>query len=105
MDCPCVCGHSFEEHGHDKLYPNSMACTECECIHYEAGDEPPPDGGIHFGSHRRPFIEAPCVVCGAPTVLACSDCAIDSGGTNSVHVCNKSACRDEHEKLHEDRHE
>jgi hypothetical protein len=32
---PCVCGHSYEEHGKDRKYPGSLACTECGCIHYE----------------------------------------------------------------------
>ena len=54
-------------------------------------------GGTHFGSTRCPFISAPCVVCGTETVMACSDCAIDSAGTVSVHVCNKTECRDAHE--------
>lgn len=33
---PCVCGHAIEEHGHDRKHPGSMACTECDCIAYEA---------------------------------------------------------------------
>lgn len=37
-------------------------------------------GGEHWGSTKCPYIEAPCVVCGDMTVMACSDCAIDSGG-------------------------
>lgn len=56
-------------------------------------------GGTHFGSYKCPFIKAPCIVCGEPTVLACSDCAIESGGKNSIHICSKSKCRDEHEKV------
>ena len=56
-------------------------------------------GGDHFGSYQCPFIEAPCVVCADMTVLACSDCAIESGGKQSVHVCAKSSCQDEHERL------
>ena len=31
----CHCVHSFEEHGHDDLYPGSTACTECDCLIYE----------------------------------------------------------------------
>lgn len=31
----CVCGHSIEEHGGDPAHSGSMACTECDCIHYE----------------------------------------------------------------------
>lgn len=33
----CICGHAEEEHGHDKKYPGSTACTEdgCKCIAYE----------------------------------------------------------------------
>ncbi|MDB5612092.1 MAG: hypothetical protein JWP25_8992 [Bradyrhizobium sp.] len=55
-------------------------------------------GGTHFGcTYECPFTKAPCCVCGDPTILACSDCAIDSGGQTSVHVCSKGACRDEHE--------
>jgi hypothetical protein len=57
----------------------------------------PTCGGAHYGSLKCPCIEAPCVVCGDPTILACSDCAIDSGGRGSVHVCSKTACRDKHE--------
>jgi hypothetical protein len=53
---------------------------------------------MHFGSSKCPFIEAPCSICGDLTVLACSDCAIESGGRETVHVCNKSECRDEHER-------
>lgn len=37
-----------------------------------------------------------CVVCGRYTEWACSDCAIDTG--NTVHVCNKTKCRDIHEE-------
>lgn len=36
---PCMCGHAVEEHGHDPQYPGSTACTQCECIAYEADDE------------------------------------------------------------------
>jgi hypothetical protein len=57
----------------------------------------PTCGGTHFGSNVCPFIPAPCAICGDETILACSDCAIDSGGKRSVHVCQKSECR----KLHE----
>lgn len=57
----------------------------------------PKCGGDHWGQHECPFIKAPCCVCKEPTILACSDCAIDSGGKTSVHVCSKAACRDEHE--------
>lgn len=59
----------------------------------------PSCGGDHFGSNKCPFIELPCSVCGNMTVLACSDCAIESGGTRPVHVCAHSQCRDEHERL------
>lgn len=59
----------------------------------------PKCGGTHFGSHKCPFIEEPCAVCGDLTVLACSDCAINSGGRTSVHVCAKPECRDKHEAL------
>lgn len=31
----CICGHAFEEHGHDPKYPGSTACTECSCIAFE----------------------------------------------------------------------
>lgn len=55
----------------------------------------PTCGGTHFGSYKCPFTAAPCVICGDLTILACSDCAIDTG--KSVHVCNRTACRDEHE--------
>src|SRR5579859_4547367 len=53
--------------------------------------------GTHFGSNKCPYIEKPCVICGDSTVLACSDCAINSSGNVSVHVCSKSSCRDAHE--------
>lgn len=33
---PCMCGHAVEEHGGIMLYPGSRACSECDCIHYEA---------------------------------------------------------------------
>ncbi len=62
----------------------------------------PKCGGTHYGSHECPFTLAPCVVCGDETIMACSDCAIDSGGKTSVHVCRKSECRDAHEaKTHQ----
>jgi hypothetical protein len=57
-------------------------------------------GGDHFGSNKCPYRSAPCVICGADTILACSDCAIDSAGENSVHVCSRPECRDAHEKKH-----
>lgn len=60
----------------------------------------PDCGGMHFGSLKCPFIKAACVICGDQTILACSDCAIDSGGKASVHVCQKSECRDRHEMTH-----
>jgi hypothetical protein len=55
-------------------------------------------GGNHFGSHKCPYISTPCVICGADTIMACSDCAIDSGGKQIVHVCGNGACRDAHEQ-------
>lgn len=55
-------------------------------------------GGTHFGDYECPFIKAPCVICGDETILACSDCAINSGGEQSVHVCKRSECRDAHER-------
>ena len=57
-------------------------------------------GGTHYGSYECPYIEKSCDVCGENTVLACSDCAIDSHGTCSVHICNNSECRDKHEATH-----
>lgn len=54
-------------------------------------------GGTHYGSNKCPYINAPCVVCGEPTIYACSDCCINSGGKAGVHVCAKTACQDEHE--------
>lgn len=62
-------------------------------------------GGQHFGMTNAapcPFIAAPCVECGAPTVLACSDCAIESGGRDRVHVCDRRECRYQHEAAHRD---
>jgi hypothetical protein len=58
----------------------------------------PQCGGTHIGSFTCPFTSSPCVVCGDATVMACSDCAIESG--KSVHVCVKSTCRDQHEAGH-----
>ncbi len=55
-------------------------------------------GGIHYGSVKCPYTALPCAVCGIATIYACSDCAIDSGGATSVHVCEKSECRDAHER-------
>ena len=57
----------------------------------------PTCGGTHIGHNDCPFTLAPCVVCGMPTIFACSDCAIDSAGKQSVHVCGKPQCRDIHE--------
>ena len=54
-------------------------------------------GGTHYGSLRCPYIKAPCVVCGDETIDACSDCAINSGGRESVHVCGKRECRLQHD--------
>lgn len=56
-------------------------------------------GGTHTGSNKCPFISEPCVVCGTATILACSDCAIDSWGKNPVHICDNPKCRDEHEAM------
>lgn len=59
-------------------------------------------GGTHYGSNRCPYNKEPCAVCGADTINACSDCAIDSAGMKIVHVCVKSECRDAHEAaIHE----
>ena len=57
----------------------------------------PKCGGNHFGTFECPYILSPCVICGVDTILACSDCAIGSSKP-SVHVCNKSGCRDRHER-------
>lgn len=61
-------------------------------------------GGQHYGSPLDycPYIKSACVVCGAETIYSCSDCAIDSSGKKSVHVCPKVACQREHETLHPD---
>ena len=55
-------------------------------------------GGTHFGSTECPFLSAPCVVCGYATIIACSDCAIDT--SKSVHVCAKPECQERHEATH-----
>lgn len=55
-------------------------------------------GGIHYGSSKCPYILAPCVVCGAETILACADCAINSWGKQPVHICDKTECWGAHEK-------
>ena len=57
----------------------------------------PTCGGTHYGVIKCPYILAPCVICGAPTIYACSDCAIDAAGRASVHVCSQSGCMDAHE--------
>ncbi len=54
-------------------------------------------GGTHYGSNKCPYTSAPCVVCGVETIFACSDCAIESGGHDGVHVCVKTECQDAHE--------
>lgn len=38
-----------------------------------------------------------CHVCGARTLMACSDCRINLGAT--VHVCGKRSCREAHDRL------
>lgn len=57
--------------------------------------------GNHFGSIKCPFILKPCIICKVETILACSDCAINSGGKLSIHICENSKCRKEHEINHE----
>jgi hypothetical protein len=42
MEPACTCGHAAEEHGNDKKFPGSTACSVpgCPCIAYEAdGDD------------------------------------------------------------------
>jgi hypothetical protein len=56
-------------------------------------------GSTHYGSTECPYIEAPCIICGKPTIMACADCSIESSGTKSVHVCGNPSCRTEHERL------
>lgn len=36
---PCTCGHAPEEHGRDPEHHGSTACTECDCIAYEANPD------------------------------------------------------------------
>jgi hypothetical protein len=38
-DKPCTCGHAPEDHGHDPKHPSSTACTECDCVAYEADED------------------------------------------------------------------
>src|SRR6266536_3464743 len=86
---PCVLPNRMQEHCRRAIHLSTgreMTIQKC-----------PTCGGMHFGSNECPYIEAPCVVCGNPTILACSDCAIESGGKSSVHVCAKEECRHEHE--------
>lgn len=40
----------------------------------------------------------PCIHCGYLTEWACSDCAIDSGGTVKPHVCHNRGCQTFHER-------
>jgi hypothetical protein len=42
-------------------------------------------------------VGGPCSVCGTATILACSDCRIDTGGM--VYVCSRRICREEHDKV------
>jgi len=39
INVACTCGHAPEEHGGDPKYPGSTACTECDCIAYEQGED------------------------------------------------------------------
>ena len=55
-------------------------------------------GGTHIGHDKCPFTLAPCSVCAEPTILACSDCAIETG--KSVHVCKNVECRLAHDQRH-----
>ena len=54
--------------------------------------------GTHFGSNECPYIFAPCIICGAETIYACSDCAINSRGKQTVHVCGRAECQNKHER-------
>lgn len=51
----------------------------------------------HFGQ-KCPYTKLPCVICGQPTIYACSDCQIDKHET--VHVCAKIDCQEKHEAIH-----
>ncbi len=44
MNPTCTCGHAIEEHGHDPKHPGSTACTECDCIAFEADEQEDDDG-------------------------------------------------------------
>lgn len=63
----------------------------------------PKCGGAHFGTgfDACPYTKSPCVICGTPTIYACSDCRIDTG--KSVHVCGLAACQETHEASHNER--
>jgi hypothetical protein len=69
-------------------------------VDFNPQPECPNCGGLHYGSPVGycPYTKAPCVVCGDPTICACSDCQIDLQTT--IHVCGKWNCQDEHEKKH-----
>lgn len=69
---------------HAKEYTPQPECPNC--------------GGTHFGSRDCPYTKAACVVCGTPTIYACSDCRIDT--SKSVHVCEKVECQRQHETAH-----
>lgn len=56
----------------------------------------PSCGGTHYGSLKCPFTPLPCVVCGTPTFMACSDCAIE--GKGAIHICDHRPCREEHDR-------
>lgn len=44
------------------------------------------------------YIISECVVCGKDTSFACSDCSINSGGKDRVHVCPTRDCQQKHEE-------
>ncbi len=80
--------------------PHTYVCLSEECLnkHYDVC----PENNRADKRFRLKSIEVKeydagdCVVCGTLTAWACSDCAIDKGGT--TYVCNKTSCRDKHEE-------
>lgn len=85
----------------NKTHPTDIYwCDRCDTAHspYECPCEPlhaaiPPSEDLPMSEPRKP-----CQICGAPTDLACADCAINDVEAPLAYVCTRSQCRDAHEK-------
>jgi hypothetical protein len=71
----------------EPVYTPHKNCPKCGGLHYPKWDD-------------CPYTFKPCVICGKETHWACSDCAIDSGGKEAVHVCENPVCQKTHEEKH-----